>query len=355
MTRSALQDCPNGCGHKHYGPPTASNCSRYGQSAGVHTTAATSSSLASKSLLGATPTRQRQELDRDASMDDLLHVDMGAVEVADDGSIFESDDSPLEQGSVGDADEYIDLMSKGHNGWKAVAGKSNQHGSGADGVLMHESEVIGDGWGEQIKTNPGLYAAVSVEEDEYDEDGDLIDQNPVGWMLLKKETDTDKLAAQQQAEARSRGMRERMTGNDAYLRDEPDFYCGDSKGLRSAREALGRLPGLAGARDEKGILEAGDQAKKGIDSHLRKLSALRKKLDDTPEFREIREAMAEASSAQRGPHRMDRVRAAEETAKQRTGHTPLKIAAARTELTARKENIEELTGGYVERLQRERR
>lgn len=187
MARGKLQDCTLGCGHKHYGPPTATNCEKYRAShSGTGAGGATSSRLASKSLLGNSGggrSDRGKELDTQLPIDELLGVDMGGIEVTEDG-IHRSDDSPLDQGSIGDADEYVATMTKGYNGWKAVSGFSGQHGY--SGPLMHTSEVLEGGPEDYIRSHPGKYAVVSVCE----EDEEFGDTDPVGWMLLKKETET---------------------------------------------------------------------------------------------------------------------------------------------------------------------
>lgn len=50
--RTGLQDCPNGCGHRHRGAPTPTNCSRYPTTTrGVQSTSGALSGLGRKSLL----------------------------------------------------------------------------------------------------------------------------------------------------------------------------------------------------------------------------------------------------------------------------------------------------------------
>lgn len=78
MSRAALQDCPNGCGKKHYGPPTASNCAKYGVGAAGTSGGATgvSGSLAEKSVLGSKESPVRKGLNGKPVMgSDIDHDD----------------------------------------------------------------------------------------------------------------------------------------------------------------------------------------------------------------------------------------------------------------------------------------
>lgn len=68
---AALQDCLNGCGKRHYGPATATNCPRYKSGAGItgSTAGQTGSVLESKSVLSRTSTTSST-----TSSDDALRL-----------------------------------------------------------------------------------------------------------------------------------------------------------------------------------------------------------------------------------------------------------------------------------------
>ena len=114
-------------------------------------------------------------------INELLGLDTPTLLVHPDGSVEHVDNEyPPESGSYGS--EYVDVVTEGINGWKAWSGLSNQHGY--DGPVFHTSETISESMAERIFATPGYYAVESVEAG--DEDPDLDDFTPVGWVLLHK-------------------------------------------------------------------------------------------------------------------------------------------------------------------------
>lgn len=206
MTRPALQNCPYGCGRKHYGPPTATNCTRYGSSADSVASTPPADSLASKSLLDIQSTEELEELPEDIDMDEYVGITSPGIVVDEQGNLFERSyktSHPYSDGIVAvdeeDLREQEEALVKGEeNGWQAVTGFSGQHGY--DGPVMHASEVIGDSaMADYIRDNPGEYVAVTVsqemsEEEQIEEYGELpedgTEMHDVGWMLLHKSSES---------------------------------------------------------------------------------------------------------------------------------------------------------------------
>ena len=66
-------------------------------------------------------------------------------------------------------------------GWEFVDGYSGQHGY--SGPVMHASEQLAGGMATDVLATPGVYSLAVVE--------DLDDpENPAGWVLLRRSTDT---------------------------------------------------------------------------------------------------------------------------------------------------------------------
>ena len=75
-------------------------------------------------------------------------------------------------------------------GWSTFSdGASGQYGY--DGPILHPSEFLGGGLAKKVLTTPGTYVLVDVsyqEEEEFDDEGYVIlDYDPSGWVVLKKD------------------------------------------------------------------------------------------------------------------------------------------------------------------------
>lgn len=292
---ATLQDCPNQCGRQHYGPPTASNCPRFraGGSGRAAGSLASGSALATKSILstGTASSDRGDELDRDLPMDELLETDMGAIEITGDQQVYRSGDSPIEQGSIGDCDDYISSLTRGHDGWKAVSGLSRQQGN--DGPLMHSSEVIGDDLDRHIRANPGKYAVVSVTNEDLDEDGDVVDTYDLGWMLVKKETDN---SGYRGVGGYSDPVRRDITldsARDAFASMEPTVLPidGDSgtERLSKVRHLIeDSIPNNVADGDTEALNRNGRWAIDLLDEHANQMADSRNRLRGDPDFRELR-------------------------------------------------------------------
>lgn len=260
MARPGLQDCPNGCGRRHYGAPTATNCPRY-----------------STGPLGATKNDGDASLPVDYTglLDDLDKKDFSIdpsrnigdllsehemISVSDEGTLEQGRHFPPEQGSYGDPDEFIAAMTEGtQSGWKAISGKSNQHGY--SGPLMHPSEDISDAWSNEIKHTPGDYAVVSVDDDS----GYGGEPESVGWMLLRRTT-----PQQRAIEERIADTRRRTPGG---VWNEPGFD-GDSEATRGwIRSAVNDIAKHAGNEDADRVDFSATQATVWLNEEMDSLEA----------------------------------------------------------------------------------
>ena len=125
--------------------------------------------------------RETQSFERgnimNKNLDEIIGTDSLPALVKPNGEIVENitTEHAPEWGSYGA--DFLDAVTAGVDGWKAVSGFSGQHDY--DGALMHPSEFIGGGLEKHILETPGYYA-VEVVADEEDEDIDA------GWVLLHK-------------------------------------------------------------------------------------------------------------------------------------------------------------------------
>lgn len=63
--------------------------------------------------------------------------------------------------------------------WEPVRGYTGQYGY--NGPVMHPSEYLGGNMARDVLATPGLYVCITVE------DGDDLEGDAVGWMLLRIE------------------------------------------------------------------------------------------------------------------------------------------------------------------------
>lgn len=114
---------------------------------------------------------------------ELVDFSGGTAVVSEDGTVTKGDVAfPPEQGEYGDVDDFVRALDSGETGWEPVRGRSGQHGAGSDDFVMCSSEMLPD----PLSLEPGTYSSVMVSEYVYDDDGELIDEEPTGWVLLRK-------------------------------------------------------------------------------------------------------------------------------------------------------------------------
>ena len=134
--------------------------------------------------------REREELadvqDAEANarkFNELVDFSGGTAVVSEDGTVTKGDVAyPPEQGEYGDVDDFVRALDSGETGWEPVRDRSGQHGAGEGDFVMHSSEMLPD----PLSLEPGTYSSVMVSEYVYDDDGELIDEEPTGWVLLRK-------------------------------------------------------------------------------------------------------------------------------------------------------------------------
>lgn len=134
------------------------------------------------------------------NLDEYLSLDSNALSVHPDGTVDENWDEYIpEQGSYGHIDDYIKGLQD--NGWTPI----EITGAEGGGVIAHPSEYLsGTSLAYDIVSTPGTYATVSVwdygdddsddidididSDDDYDSEYDEYDYDPepIGWMLIKK-------------------------------------------------------------------------------------------------------------------------------------------------------------------------
>ena len=197
--------------------------------------------------------REREELadvqDAEANaqkFNELVDFSGGTAVVSEDGTVTKGDVAyPPEQGEYGDVDDFISALDSGETGWEPVRGRSGQHGAGEGDFVMHSSEMLPD----PLSLEPGTYSSVMVSEYVYDDDGELIDDEPVGWVLLRKRDKEE--AGQEAAPAKSweESMAEQeakwknFTVTDEYGDTEEFAGLDEAFTARSINYAVGEMEG----------------------------------------------------------------------------------------------------------------